>query len=207
MGIDAVSKSAQSGMPHAQANPKEKGIQESGHGNKNNDSAAALYEKTENKPDKTRMYTRDTVTLNGIKQQVEARYAGFRRLVESLFEMQAVNTGSGKGLSFDAIMQRYDGNLKNFFQNLEVDEATRAAARLDISKDGFWGVEQTSQRIVQFAISISGGDPARLSELKGAIEKGFAAAERSWGGALPDICMQTKEAVFKGLDDWAKGLS
>ncbi len=40
-----------------------------------------------------------------------------------------------------------------------------------------------------------------------AIEKGFANAERAWGGALPDICVKTKEATMKGLDAWANEIA
>lgn len=208
MGVDPVAKSAQSGLIHSQtANNNDQRIKESGKEKADADSVAAVYEKSTQTPTNAKAYTKDSVTLNGIKEQTEARYASFRRLVESLFEMQAVKTGQGKGLSYDEIMQRYDGNLKSFYQNLEVDQATRANALQDISEEGFWGVKQTSERIIQFAISLSGGDPAKLSDIKAAIEKGFSDAERSWGGALPDICMQTKEAVFKGLDDWAKSVS
>jgi len=65
------------------------------------------------------------------------------------------------------------------------------------------GVKQTSERAIEFAKALSGGDPSKAALLKDAIEKGYKAAEKAWGGELPEICKQTQEATLKGLDDWA----
>lgn len=161
---------------------------------------AAVYEKSSEEP-AGKIYSRDTVKK--MSAELDAKYAGLRSLVEKLLSKQSVKAGQSAGLSFEEIQKAYDGNLKEFFQNLEVDPATKLQAQQDISEDGYWGVKQTSQRLIDFAISLSGGDKTKLEELKKAIEKGFSNAERSWGGSLPSICMQTKEAVMKGLDDWA----
>ena len=42
-----------------------------------------------------------------------------------------------------------------------MDEKTRLQAQKDIAEDGYWGVEQTSERLVSFAKALSGGDPLR----------------------------------------------
>lgn len=65
------------------------------------------------------------------------------------------------------------------------------------------GVKQTSQRAIQFAKALSGGDPSKIALLKKAVEEGYKAAEKAWGGELPEICKQTQEATLQGLDDWA----
>jgi len=67
------------------------------------------------------------------------------------------------------------------------------------------GVEQTSDRIVQFALSISGNDPDRLEELKASIEQGFQLASEALGGTLPDISMKTYDVVMEKLNAWAEG--
>ncbi len=72
-----------------------------------------------------------------------------------------------------------------------------------ISDDGYFGVEKTSQRIVDFAINAFGGDPARLQEMKDAIDQGFAAAQDAFGGELPEISQQTYEAIMDKLDAFA----
>jgi hypothetical protein len=165
---------------------------------------AAVFEKTAQTTANTKTYTRDAVTFSEITQQVESKLSSLRAAVENLVAMQQVKTGVGQGLNYDQILQKYDGKLKDFYQNLEVDDATRAQAQQDIAVDGFWGVEQTSERTVEFAKAISGGDPAKIELLRQSIIDGYAAAEKSWGGALPEISKQTQEATLKGLDDWAK---
>jgi len=66
-------------------------------------------------------------------------------------------------------------------------------------------VEQTSDRIVQFAKSLSGNDPNRLEEIKAGINKGFQMAGEALGGTLPDISMKTYNAVIDKLNAWAEG--
>lgn len=168
---------------------------------------AAVFEKTTQAAAGAKTYTRDTVTLSGINQQVETKLSSLRAAVENLVAMQGVKTGEAQGLSYDQIMTKYDGKLKEFYQNLKVDDATRLKAQQEISADGFWGVKQTSERTIEFAKAISGGDPAKIELLRQSIIDGYAAAEKSWGGELPEISKQTQEATLKGLDDWAKEAS
>ena len=82
-----------------------------------------------------------------------------------------------------------------------VDAATKAQAQEDISENGYWGVKQTSERILDFAKALAGDDPDKLEKMRSAFEKGYAQAEKTWGGKLPDISSQTYEAVMKGFDE------
>ncbi|MBC8015506.1 MAG: hypothetical protein H7X79_07165 [Sporomusaceae bacterium] len=175
---------------------------------KASDAGAVIYEKTDQTNVTTKKtYTKDTVALNEINQQVETKLASLRATVENLISMQSVKNGEAQGLSYDQILKKYDGKLKEFYQNLEVDESTRLSAQQEISEDGFWGVKQTAQRTIEFAKALSGGDPSKITLLKRAIEEGYEAAEKAWGGGLPEICKQTQEAIMKGLDEWAKEAS
>lgn len=166
---------------------------------------AAVYEKSDQTttPPKN-PYTRDTVKLDEINRQVDMKLSSLRSTVENLVSMQSVKNGEAKGLNYDQILAKYDGKLKDFYQNLNVDDKTRLTAQQEISEDGFWGVKQTSQRAIDFAKGLCGGDPSKISALKASIEEGYKAAEKSWGGELPEICKQTQAATLKGLDDWAK---
>ena len=165
---------------------------------------AAVYEKSDKTASSTKTYTRDTLTLNEINKRVETKLAPLRAAVENLVSMQSIKTGEAQGLSYDQIMEKYDGKLKEFYENLEVDDSTRLTAQQEISEDGFWGVKQASERAIAFAKALSGGDPSKIALLRKSIEEGYEAAEKSWGGELPEICKQTQEATLKGLDDWAK---
>ncbi len=87
---------------------------------------------------------------------------------------------------------------------LELQNLAPAEAQELISEDGFFGVEQTSQRIVDFAINAFGKDPARLEEMKAAIEDGFQQAAEVFGGQLPEISHQTYEAIMEKLAAFAE---
>ena len=52
-------------------------------------------------------------------------------------------------------------SLADMFRNLKPDDATIAQAQQEISDDGYWGVEQTSDRIVEFAKALSGSGTER----------------------------------------------
>ncbi len=96
--------------------------------------------------------------------------------------------------------------LADMFKNMEVDEETRAQAEKDISEDGYWGVEQTSDRLVDMAKALSGGDPTKADELMSAIQKGYDQATKAWGDKLPDICQKTIDAANDKLTKWRDGL-
>ena len=75
------------------------------------------------------------------------------------------------------------------------DAATKAQAQADIAEDGYWGVEQTSQRIFDFAQALAGDDEEMMRKMEKAFEKGFKQATGAWGKKLPDISGQTYDAV------------
>ena len=77
-----------------------------------------------------------------------------------------------------------------------------AKMKADIADDGYWGVSQTSDRIFDFAMALSGGDEEKMEKMKAAVEKGFKLATGSWGKDLPDISNQTYDAVMKKFDDF-----
>ena len=70
--------------------------------------------------------------------------------------------------------------------------------------DGILGVEAVSQRIVDFAIAISGGDKSKLDILRKAIDDGFKAAEKILG-ELPEISKETYNRIMEKLDAWERG--
>ena len=85
-----------------------------------------------------------------------------------------------------------------------MDAATKAQAEKDISEDGYWGVKQTSERILDFATALTGGDPSQIEKMRAAFKKGYEQAEKTWGGKLPDISKQTYDAVMAGFDKMAE---
>lgn len=82
-----------------------------------------------------------------------------------------------------------------------------AKAKADIAEDGYWGVGQTSDRLVSMAIALSGGDTDKAEEMKEAIQKGFKKATKAWGEDLPQICKDTLDTTMKKMDDWKNGVT
>ncbi len=93
------------------------------------------------------------------------------------------------------------------FKNVNADPATIAQAKKDIGEDGYWGVEQTSDRLVSMAQALSGGDSAKADELIAAMKKGFSQATKAWGEDLPDICKNTIDTAVKKMEDWRDGIT
>lgn len=75
-------------------------------------------------------------------------------------------------------------------------------AQADVAEGGFYSVEATTERIMKFAKTISGDDPAKAGLLKDAFEKGFEEAEKIWGDELPQISKDTYDSVMKAFDEW-----
>lgn len=88
--------------------------------------------------------------------------------------------------------------------NFTIDEAAKKKAQDEISENGYWGVNQTSDRIVEFAKAISGNDSTKADQLLDAFKEGFKQATKTWGKDLPDISQKTYQAVVDKFDAWKK---
>lgn len=141
-------------------------------------------------------YTPNTNLINKLKADAEARTQQLRSLVEKMMSGQTEAFGKAT-------------DMWQFLRsgNYTVDAATKLQAQEDISEDGYWGVKQTSSRILDFANALTGGDPDKIEEMREAFQKGYKQAEKTWGGKLPDISQQTYDAVMKGFDDMAAAVN
>lgn len=161
---------------------------------KTSNDTGVVYEpsNTETAASTKKTYKPDANLVAKLKADAEARTSQLRSLVESMMTKQANTYGKANDIwSFLA-----SGNYT-------VDPATRAQAQADIAEDGYWGVEQTSNRIIDFATALTGGDPDKIEEMRAAFEKGFKQAGSAWGGSLPDISQRTYDAVMKKFDQMA----
>ena len=156
--------------------------------------SGVVYEpsKTETAASTQKIYKPDTALINKLKADAEARTAQLRSLVEKIM----LGQGNAIGTADDMWSFLRTGNFT-------VDAATKAQAEADIAEDGYWGVNQTSDRIVDFAKALTGGDPDKIEEMREAFKKGFKQAEETWGGELPEISQKTYDAVLEKFDAWA----
>ncbi len=161
----------------------------------NQDTPSAVYEKSDDSKTKKVVYKQDTATIAQLKADAEKHTQQLRDLVEKMFLKQ--------GQTFD------DANMYQLLREgkVPVDAETAAQAKSDIAEDGYWGVAQTSDRLVSFAMALTGGDPDKADEMIEAVKKGFEQATKAWGGELPDISKQTLDTTLKKLDDWKNSLS
>ncbi len=162
---------------------------------KNN--SGVIYEKSSTDTttaSKTNTTTSNTALIAKMKADSDSRISQLRGIVEQMMSKQGAAIGKA-----DSIWSFLAGG------NFTVDAATKAQAKADIADDGYWGVNQTSDRIVDFAKALAGNDSSKAEELLNAFKKGFSEATKSWGKSLPDISQRTYDAVIEKFDKWKNG--
>lgn len=125
-----------------------------------------------------------------LKKETEKLYNSLKTVVEKLLQQQ--------GFSFQDFQ---DGEID--LRDIGVDDETSAEAAAQVADDGPLGAEAVSERIVKFAIALSGGDPSRLETIKKAIDAGFDAA-KDIVGELPEVSLKTYDLIMDKLDKWGQ---
>ena len=154
----------------------------------------AVYEKSNATATSStkKTYTQNTELVAKLKADQESRQQQLQSIVNQMMSKQGDAYNKANGIW---------GILSS--GNFTVDAATKAQAEKDIAEDGYWGVKQTSERILDFATALTGGDPSKIEEMRAAFQKGYKQAEKTWGGQLPDISQRTYDAVMDGFDKMA----
>ena len=153
-----------------------------------NDNTSAVYESSS---DSSTYNVKNSALIEQLKADSDNRISQMQSLVQKMFEKQGVKIGSADDM-WKALASG----------DFTADADTIAQAKKDISEDGYWGVSQTADRILAFATALSGGDEAKMQQMKAAVEKGFQEATKSWGKNLPGISSDTHDAVMKKFFDW-----
>lgn len=155
-----------------------------------------VYEKStaKKKDSANKIYNRDSV-ISKLKADQQSRADSMRSLVEKLLAKQTDKFNTA------------NSNLSTIFSQAakNADPATIKQAQEDISEDGYWGVNKTSDRLVSMAIALAGGDTDKADEMMAAIQKGYDKATKAWGKKLPAICEQTLDATKQKMEDWKTG--
>jgi len=165
------------------------------------DETAVVYEKS-NDTQKTNPTSNKNAGIDReaiiaqMKADTEARMNQLTSIVQEMM------TGQGKAFS----LATGNDDIWKFLASGDytVTEAAKLQAQEDISEDGYWGVEQTSERILDFAKALSGGDATKADELLEAFKEGYKQATGAWGKDLPDISKQTYDAVEEKFEAWKK---
>ncbi len=152
---------------------------------------AATYESSSEKPVTATKEKDRSAIIAQLKADAEARMAQMQSLVTKMFEKQGITIGTAD----DMWKMLASGNFT-------ADAETIAQAKEDISEDGYWGVNQTSERIFSFAMALSGGDVDKMQDMVKAVEQGFGEATKTWGKELPEITDKTHSAIMDKFDKW-----
>lgn len=136
-----------------------------------------------------------TKLVEKLKADNQVQIDSFRSMVQDMFKKQGLAVKN----SDDIWSMLAKGNFT-------VDAETAQKAKDAISEDGYWGVKQTSDRIFDMAMALSGGDEEGMNKMLSAFEKGFKQATKSWGKSLPDISQQTYEAVQEKFKEYQASL-
>ncbi len=129
--------------------------------------------------------------VSKLKADADYRQSQLVSLVDQMLSKQTNAYGQANGIWKFLASGKYN-----------VDPATKAQAQADISENGYYGVKQTADRMFDFASALAGDDVGKMKEMQAAIEKGYAEAEKTWGGKLPAICYQTRDVINKKFNDY-----
>ena len=191
-GITGVGTNAYETLPITQAE-NTKPAEETKDGNEKGESGVVYEPSKDSANIPVKKYVQNTELINKMKADSEEHTKQLQNIVQQLMTKQ------GQTFSVANDMWKFLASGK-----FEVDEATKKQAQEDVSEDGYWGVKQTSNRILDFATALTGGDPSKIEDMRKAFEKGYKQAEKTWGGELPEISKQTYDAVMAGFDKMAE---
>ena len=154
-------------------------------------TSGVIYEKSTDTVTQKNSVKDNAAIIAKMKADAEERTAQLRSLVEQMISKQGTTIAAA-----DAIWKFL---AKGDFT---VTPEVKAQAQADIAEDGYWGVEKTSERILEFAKALSGDDPKKADLLLNAFKKGFEEATKAWGDELPEISQKTYDAVVEKFEAW-----
>ena len=155
---------------------------------KTTEGSGVVYEPSE----QAKTYTSNTEIVDMLKADAESYQNQLLSYVQ-----QAV-TGQGNTIAAADDVWKFLAS-----GNFTVSEAAKAEAQAALEDGGYWSVDATSDRIIQMAKALTGGDPSKIEEMREAFEKGYKEATKTWGKELPEISSKTYDAVMEKFDAWA----
>ena len=170
---------------------------------KENESGV-VYEGSNGNQEKAATYSVNTKStdqasiIDKLKADAEARTQQLADLVEKLISQQANADKTSKLPLGDLMKAVAEGEI-------EVDPETVKQAQEDVAEGGYYSVEETAKRLIDFAKAISGDDSSKGEQMRAAIDKGFKEATKTWGSDLPEISQKTHDRVNELMDEWIKG--
>ncbi len=193
MNVNGVSGSVNAYAAYSAGTPKTEAAAEKTADAKTTVREGVVYEPSTDAKQASKAVSKQdrSAIVQQIKAENQARMNQMTQLVHDMLAKQGNAYGQAN-------------NIWRFLAsgNFTVDAQTKAQAQADIAEDGYWGVNQTSSRIYDFAMALAGDDEDKMKEMQAAFEKGFALAKKKWGGELPEISQKTYDAVNKKFEEY-----
>ena len=93
--------------------------------------------------------------------------------------------------------------------HLQLSDAERLEAQQMVSEDGFFGVQQTTDRIMGFAQAMvgQGASEEQIESMRAAVQAGFDQVAQMFGGFdnLPEVTRNTHASIMEAFDNWIAG--
>ncbi|HWP52334.1 MAG TPA: hypothetical protein VN626_11630 [Clostridia bacterium] len=171
-------------------------------GQSNEDSF--VRNQTSEKTDTTDCRSFKKLSASQIKALKDQRDESMQRLVTEMLSKQAEKAETAVSTALERFSDTAGNGLSDWMSQLLDPQDTCEAAAQAISMDGEWGVNAVATRLLDMAVSLSGGDVSKISELRSAVEAGFKAAGAVFGGDLPSVCQDTYTETMNRFDYWAE---
>lgn len=159
---------------------------------------AAEYIPSQDEPEakKAPTYTVDMEKVKAMKEDTD------RRMLE-LFKDTAKGTGLKQLGGIRGILDKIKNGEK---VTLEIEYTANDVeqAKADVAEGGYWSAEKTSDRLVDYAKALSGGDPSKATMLKDAFTTAFKEIEKMFGGKLPELSNQTYDLTLEKFKQWSE---
>lgn len=153
----------------------------------------------------TDTFTKSTASAS-VTYSKESTYVPSENMSSEAIDMAQIShdqTQNFQKMLMNMIGKEFDGISASLFEGITISAEDALAAQESVSEGGEWSAENVAKNIIDMAKALSGGDPEKIELLKEAVVKGFEAAEKAWGGEMPEITSNTFDLVMQGFDDWA----
>lgn len=138
-------------------------------------------------------YKPDLEAIQKLKTELDQTQERVKQLMIAMFQRQ--------GLDVPNLSDIKIADLKN----IKIDKTAQKEAEAMIADGGELSAENVSNRIVDFAKAISGGDRSKLDLLKSAIDEAYDEVKKEFGAEeLPEVTQKTYRMIMAKLDAWGK---
>ena len=86
------------------------------------------------------------------------------------------------------------------YEGKAIGELNKDEASELIGENGFFGINNTADRIANFIVNAAGGDYAKLQAGREGMLRGFNEARKIWGGELPEISEKTITLATEAIE-------